>query len=954
MNLTQFFNQKNLKKYDSLIKKIHYFEETIYNHVLPSNLKDKLLDIKNTTAISNKEKILHALAISRKASQHILGISYYDVQLIGALALVDGCIAEMKTGEGKTLTCSAAVAANFVLGYSTHVATANDYLAQRDQQTLAELYSFLGISSSSCSSKMEKHQKKESYKADVLYSTAQELGFDFLRDNLVYSLDEKIQPLNFDNVKAIIDEADFILIDEARTPLIISGEAPAKEFSMYIMIKDISKQLTKMAKAPSDSFLDLEEIPPGDFWVDDKFKTVYLSEEGYITLEKLALQNALITIDIEHNTLQQHLSSLYQNHNSWIIHEVLNALKAEYCYIKDKDYIVSENEIIIVDQNTGRLSQGRTWSNGLHQAIEVKESVEINPETMTLGSISIQNYFRNYVKISGMSGTVMNSSEEFEQIYNTNTLQIPTNKKMIRKDHNDKIYLNLNAKYQGIIDDIYTRHSNGQPILIGTTSVSESEIISELLKNKKIPHHVLNAKNNFREAQIIAQAGQPFAVTVSTSMAGRGTDIILGGNKDALLGILNEQLTSITERRLFFYSLIEQLNLNKDSDGNEINHEENVSEEELIKLSNAHIDHNEVQEQIGYLYNSEHIPGILQQGLYFIKHHLAILERSVVKQITIVESSSQKWREHVISLGGLFVLGSSRNESRRIDDQLRGRAGRQGDPGEGCFYLSIEDPWVNIFGKNPIFNHLAKTLPPNEAISSPMVTKAFAKAQRSIESHHFNSRKDTFQYDSIADEGRRQFLKLRNALLEDSNTIKGILQSALFDMMLPLAHDDFIDFMDEKLKLGIDDSKTLLNTVLDFPIEEINRYSENFLNERPYNNMKTIKPNLIDIIEAKISTIIRTHELEVFDNLNYISIRELDKKWIDHLVFVDDSRQNVAFSSLAQKNPINEFKKLCFDSFNSMVNEFKQRTIIDFANVKNFIQSNTPETIFIEEEDVVE
>jgi preprotein translocase subunit SecA len=931
MNLTKFFNQQNLKKYNVLINKIHSLEDKEYKDLPNEQIASKLLEVKKSN-IKDKEKILHAMALAKKASSHVLGMSYYDVQLMGALALVDGCIAEMKTGEGKTLTCSAAVAANFVLGYSTHVATANEYLATRDLETLEPLYSFLGISSGSCTSQMEKSQKKVSYQSDVVYSTAQELGFDFLRDNLVHTLEEKIQPLDFTKTKAIIDEADFILIDEARTPLIISGEAPVKDLETYQLLRLISQKLNKMAKAPSESFMDLEDMPEGDFWVDEKYKTVHLSEAGYISLEKLALEHAIISISPEDNP-QNHLSALYQNHNSWIIHEVLNALKAEYCYIKDKDYIIHNEEIVIIDQNTGRLSEGRSWSNGLHQAIETKENVKVNPETMTLGTISIQNFFRNYLKISGMSGTVMNSSEEFQSIYNTTTISIPTNRKMIRKDHHDKIYLSMQAKYLGIIEDIEERHNKGQPILIGTTSVAESEIISSLLTQKNISHNVLNAKNNFREAQIIAQAGQPFSVTVSTSMAGRGTDIILGGNKEALLNILNEQRLAIQERRAFFTAISEQLQLQ-----NSENEEPDVSENE-INNHYDHIDHNEIQEQINYLYDPQHISGILNQGLPFINHHLNVLEHNILKQITIVESSQKDWREQVMKVGGLFVLGSSRNESRRIDDQLRGRSGRQGDPGESTFYLSIEDPWVNIFGKNPIFQHLAKTLPPNESISSPMVTKAFAKAQASIEAHHFNARKDTFQYDSIADEGRRQFLKLRNLLLSDKNTISGLLKSTLFDIMTPLAHPEFLDFMDEKLKLNLDDQNELLKIVLKFPVKEIQFYCHNMMQERGYINMKEVKSIYFPMIEEKIEEIVDKQSPEIFDYLNSMSLRQLDKRWTDHLVFVDDGRQNVAFSSLAQKQPLQEFKKLCFSSFSSMFEEFRQQIVDDFISILQEIQN---------------
>ena len=926
MNLSHFFNKKNIKKYSALVERIHDIEKNHYQNLNLEDFSTKLLEVRENQSMKEKDKILHAMAITRMASQHVLHMPHYDVQLMGALALVDGSMAEMKTGEGKTLTCSAAVAANFVLGYYTHVATANEYLAERDQKTLEPLYTALGISSSFCISKMDKPRKKEAYQCQVLYSTAQELGFDFLRDNLVYNISEKMQPLDYSKVKAIIDEADFILIDEARTPLIISGEAPMKELSDYYKIREMALHLKKMPHAPEDG-LDKYEPPPGDFWVDEKYKTVYLSDAGYETIEKLAFEQGIISIQPELNSNHHH-SALYQNHNSWVIHEILNALKAIHCYLKDKDYIVHENEIVIIDQNTGRLSEGRSWSNGLHQAIEAKEGVKINPENMTIGSISIQNYFRNYSRISGMSGTIMESTEEFQQIYGTNTIRIPTNRKMIRKDHHDKVYLSLQGKYMGILEDIIERHKVGQPILIGTTSVAESEIISNLLHKEKIPHHVLNAKNHFREAQIIAQAGQPHAVTVSTSMAGRGTDIILGGNKEALIDILYSQLSAVHERSAFFFNIAEQLQL-------PLGEEEETSDNELISTSEDHIDHNEIQEQLGYLYNPEHIGGILQQGMPFIKHHLAILERSIKKQIDVVETSHQKWREHVLKVGGLFVLGSSRNESRRIDDQLRGRAGRQGDPGESTFYLSIEDPWVNVFGKNPIFAHLAKTLPADQAISSPMVTNGFAKAQKSIEAHHFNMRKDVFQYDSIADEGRRQFIRLRNLLLESSESIEWLLKSSLFDLMRVIAHEDFFYFIDEKLKLNLQDQSNFINVMLNLPLKEIQAHVNTFLEESPFSDLSKMKSQYLQIIEDKIETLVDSQPKELLLNLNSLSIQQIDRKWRDHLIFVDDARQNVSFSALIQKNPLYEFKKLCFDSFESMIGEFRTQIIDDFERLIN-------------------
>ncbi len=948
MKLTQFFNNKNINKYKNLILQIREIENKFYNNIEPNLIAVKLKEIKESSK-SEKEKILHAIALANKASQHTLRMSYYDVQLMGALALVDGCVAEMKTGEGKTLTCSAAVAANYALGFQTHVATANEYLAKRDQETLEPLYSFLGISSNFCVSGMEKHEKKESYKSDVVYSTAQELGFDFLRDNLVYSLDMKMQPLNLYKVKAIIDEADFILIDEARTPLIISGEAPIKNLDMYLKIREIALKLEKMDRAPEENPLYIQVMPKGDFWVDEKHKTTYISESGYEKIEALSNEIHISSLENTENSVKKNISSLYQNHNLWILHEIQNALKAQYCYIKDKDYIVHDGEILIVDQNTGRISKGRSWSNGLHQAIEAKENVKINPETVTLGSISIQNYFRNYLKISGMSGTVMHSSEEFSEIYQTTTIQIPTNRPLIRKNHNDKIYLSLQAKYNAIITDVIERHKKGQPILIGTTSVSESEQISQLLSQQQIKHHVLNAKNHLLEAQIIAQAGQPYSVTVSTSMAGRGTDIILGGNKEALLSILSSQQERITERKAFFQMIIDQIQ-------SEMLENDHVDESELVENQDDHIDPNELEELIHQLYEPQFITELLNRGNKFTLHFLNIIDRSIEKQRAIVESSHTKWREHVLNVGGLYVLGSSRNESRRIDDQLRGRSGRQGDPGESCFYLSIEDPWVNVFGKNPIFNRMAKTLPPNEVISSPLVNKAFEKAQSAIESFHFGVRKDTFQYDSISDEGRRTFLKLRNLFLTDNETIKEMFIGSLKDFLMPISESNFYLYIEELnvLHKEFNTHRDMTSELLSYDIEKIKELINNYYSTMDFHK-KEYDSQSVSIIENFVVTIFESEKDENFwSELNNECLRLLDKKWTDHLVFLDDARNDVGFSAMIQKNPLYEFKKICFDSFSSLISEFRQNIIENFYYLKNRPEESPEEDFVIKEPQIIE
>lgn len=921
MQLKHFINRKNIKKYQLLT---HLIEQEYQKILLEPtiNIADSLLTLRNNKNLSEKKKIIQSIALAKLASKTVLGMTYYDVQLMGALALVDGCIAEMKTGEGKTLTCSAAVAANYVLGYQTHVATANEYLASRDEQTLTSLYKHMGISSSSITSDMSKEQKKAAYECSVVYSTAQELGFDFLRDNLIYHLNEKIQPLNFLTTKCIIDEADFILIDEARTPLIISGESPLKDNHTYQVMKELINKLVKMPKNPEGKGIEEDHQIPGDYWLDEKYKSAYLSDKGYAHLEKLSLEAGLL-LPAKHSAKL----SLYQNENSWIIHEILNALRAKYLYIKDKDYILHNNEIVIIDQNTGRLSHGRTWSNGLHQAIEAKENIAINPESMTLGSISIQNYFRTYCQISGMSGTIMESSEEFEQIYSCKTLQIPTNRNMIRKDHQDHIYLSVEAKYQALVQEVLERHKKAQPVLLGTTSVAESEIISQLLTKHEISHHVLNAKNNALEAQIIAQAGQPYSVTVATSMAGRGTDIILGGNREILTHILDQQLLQIEDRMSQASLLMEHIHgLSEFS----------INVDPLTPNDNTRPDTFQTsknQEIIDAYFNGDYLFQEITNNYPQVWNTLFHLKMIIDKQKELLENQWNDWRTQVLKAGGLCVIGSSRNESRRIDDQLRGRAGRQGDPGESIFYLSTKDSWVSVFGSNPIFNHLAKTMPANQAISAPSISKAFAKIQRQIEGHHFESRKNTYQYDSIADEGRKRFLQLRSSLLLNNNATKEILLERLYSSLLPLISDDFLIDYEDKHSLKTNEINTLLNLLKTDTAIDLLQYIELFLEEHHYANLKEYKHDREIILQDYVQNLLSQYNHHMWTALTSTILYEIDKLWTDHLLFIDDAQKNVGFSSLAQKNPLYEYKKICFDSFASMLNEFKTKLQLEFFSL---------------------
>jgi preprotein translocase subunit SecA len=911
--LKNFFNTRHIKKYTLIVNQINIEFNKIDS---AKTISQQLKDLKENTNIKNKHKVILAMALAKKAAKEVLGMTYYDVQLIGALALVDGIMAEMKTGEGKTLTCSAAVVANYVLGYSTHVATANEYLAIRDEETLHKLYQFMGITSGVNTSQITNEAKSMVYANDVVYSTAQEFGFDFLRDNLIYNMKDKIQPLYFDKLKCIIDEADFVLIDEARTPLIISGESPVTEKDIYHKIKTISTQFIKI-KGDYEKDSHLEGIHhTGDFWVDEKQKNIYLSENGYSKLEQFTKTEGILLESKQHNSTKS-LSPLYDDNNSWIINEFINALKAQYLYIKDKDYVIKDDSIIIIDPNTGRLSHGRTWSSGLHQAIETKENLIIHPENMTLGSISIQNYFKNYYQISGMSGTIVQSSEEFHDIYNCDTIQIPTNKPVIRIEHQDQIYINTESKYKFMLAEILRRHNKGQPILIGTISVAESEIISNLLHKENIKHQVLNAKNNSLEAQIISQAGQPSKVTVSTSMAGRGTDIILGGNKDSINDILNQQLQQINERISFAHDFTNQLNIEAIIN---INLE---SIKESIVLETFHN-----QEKINRFYEQDNFINELTHNPHIIWNTLYQLQYSIEQQIIILDTQWEHWRAEVLNCGGLCVIGSSRNESRRIDDQLRGRAGRQGDPGENIFYMSLEDPWVNIFGKSALFSQIIKNLPHDQLISSPTITKIFAKAQHNIESHHFDIRKNTYEYDSIKDESRIEFLELRNNLLLNQITIKNLLYHKLFDDLSIITYKDFIPYIIEKYNL---DTNISIELLLNYPLQQLYQFIEDYsLDTITYNKNKSTIYN--DLLDVKITNIINNQNHEIWEELNFSLIKELDNNWSHHLDFIDEAQKNVAFSSLAQKNPIHEYKKICFNSFAHMLNRFKDKSIQDFIN----------------------
>lgn len=1089
--LKKYLNKKNLAKYRGYTAKINKLAEKYKETIKPEDIAKELLALRENKKMSSFDKTLRAMALAKNASSHVLGMTYYDVQLLGALALSDGEIAEMKTGEGKTLTCSAAVAANFAQGYKTHVVTANEYLAVRDQQTLAPLYDFLGITHAHNVGTMSKEEKREAYGCDVVYSVSSELGFDYLKDNLVYDINDKVQQISFDETKALIDEADFILIDEARTPLIISNPNNDSLHDKYQLIINIVNKLKKMEKAPPTSVLEQDIKVPGDFWLDEKIKQSYFNdgEEGFHSLEALVIEAGLI----------EKAEDLYSNANSWILREVKNAINAKYLYIRDKDYIVRDDEIVIIDSNTGRLAEGRSWSEGLAQAIQAKEGVTIQAENSSSGSISIQNYFRLYARISGMSGTIITSSEEFEFIYNASTIDIPKKEDNRRIDKNDRLFLNHDLKYKAIVKEIKERRELGQPILVGTVSVQESELISSLLDKASIPHYVLNAKNHLQEAQIIAQAGIPGAVTVATSMAGRGTDIILGGNQEAFKDLIKSQLEELAERREYLNNKhtifaenikltraeIEQQQLAKrlsyqaqedqkkmlqeleqknqellastneitDSleaqlpEGREIvqeqkpqqqlnfrqrfshyrlganyyafNGKKNSEPQELtiddianeipttnpeyrLELGQAtpdisnilhqtfegdnferykfaildkankykksfsegkdiaeheirlglvefntstegdtstdeHFEYISVTEKLLLLHHPLIISRLLMFGPAIFNRQLNVIENTILRQEQIINENNGKWKEKVKNAGGLCVIGCSRSESRRIDNQLIGRAGRQGDKGTSIFFLSLEDDWIRVFIEGKKLQFLEKMIKSEPYVESGILTSSFESSQRKSENLSYDGRKNTFQYDSAADDARKSVIAIRDEILKEPKKIMEYLKNTMIHQLRPLAHDGFFSHLEDKLKIENVTLDSLKDSVFLMPYEGMSNYAKLYL-EDPENEYATklieqskdLDNDILERIEERVTSILTEIGEDDIQYYSVMCLQDLDRLWGDMLIAMDEIRQGVSFRQVAQKNPLYEFKNLCFEYFESLINNFQLSLVGNF------------------------
>ena len=824
-------DERTIKKMSKDIKKINSLESEI-EKLEDLQLKGKTEEFKMriTNGESLESVLPEAFAVVREAAKRVLGMRHYDVQLIGGMILHSGKISEMKTGEGKTLMSTLPIYLNALTGKGVHVITVNDYLAKRDRDTMSELYDFLGLSSGVVVASISPEERKAAYEADITYGTNNEFGFDYLRDNMVHEMESKVQR---EHNYAIVDEIDSILIDEARTPLIISGAAE-ETTHWYNVFSEVVTRLTRSVKTEIIKDKKNTVIPAEDwedYEVDEKAHTVTMTEKGVKNVEKMLK-----------------LDNLYSPETVELTHFLSQALKAKELFKRDRDYIVNDKgEVIIVDEFTGRLMEGRRYSDGLHQAIEAKEKLEVAGENQTLATITLQNYFRMYKKLSGMTGTAKTEEEEFKQIYRLPVVIVPTNMPVIRKDFPDVIYMTGRAKYNAIVVKIQELFEKGQPVLVGTASIQHSEELSDLLKRSKIPHELLNAKHHEREAEIIAQAGRYKTVTIATNMAGRGTDIKLGGDPEMLASKVAEKGTD---------------------------------------------------------------------------EYKSIIE--------IYKKDCEENKKAVIAAGGLFILGTERHESRRIDNQLRGRGGRQGDPGASEFYLSLEDDLMRLFGGDRLkmFMNSFK-MPEDEEIRSKMITRSVENAQKRVESRNFSIRKNLIEYDDVSNKQREIIYKQRDKVLRNEN-LKEFIQG----MMLETVED----LVDTSLN---GESRSQWN--FDFLREKLR---ENYDYTLPENTHDMDKKEIIETINNDLLAIYNNKEKSVDEDTfrkieNYIMLEVLDQRWRENLKDLTELREGIHLRSYAQKNPVSEYKIISADIYNEMIDTIK-REVSSFM-IK--IRINTPEDV---------
>jgi preprotein translocase subunit SecA len=817
-------NDRLIKKKMKVVAKINALA-SLYESMSDEALKAKTQEFRDRLAQGEKldNLIPDAFATVREASTRVFGLRHFDVQLIGGMVLNNGKIAEMKTGEGKTLMATLAAYLNALPGRGVHVVTVNDYLAARDSTMMGRLYGYLGLTTGVILGDMNQTQRRQAYRCDITYGTNNEFGFDYLRDNMAFTLEQKVQR---DLYFAIVDEVDSILIDEARTPLIISG--PTDEGTeIYFTVNKLVPLLIKQDKE------DSEGGKGGDYTVDEKTKQVYLTEQGHEHVENLMIEHGLMAEG----------QSLYEVGNIRLMHYLNASLRAHTLFHRDVAYIVANNEVIIVDEFTGRVMSGRRWSEGLHQAIEAKEGVEVQSENQTLASITFQNYFRLYEKLSGMTGTADTEAFELNKIYGLEVVVIPTHRPMVRNDMGDLVYLTARGKYLAVVEDIKDCFKRGQPVLVGTTSIENSELVSRMLTQEGIKHEVLNAKQHEREAHIIAQAGRPGAITIATNMAGRGTDIVLGGNLEAELATLSADAT----------------------------------QEEKDKV----------------------------RGAWLERHN------------------------QVVASGGLHVIGSERHESRRIDNQLRGRSGRQGDPGSTRFYLSLEDDLMRIFASDKVASIMQRLgMGESEAIEHPWVTRSIENAQRKVEGRNFDIRKEILAYDDVANDQRKVIYAQRNELMASSDIsdiIKAIRKDVLNDVATryipPKTMEEQWDIAGLETQLRDDFN---LDLPLAAMLAEDKRLHEEGLRDR-----------IITISEQahqEKEQIIPTESLRGLEKT--VLMQVLDNSWKEHLAAMDYLRQGIHLRGYAQKDPKQEYKRESFEMFSSLLEDIKYEVIRILSKIK--------------------
>ncbi len=809
-------NDRMVKQYSQTVRIINEMESAIAG-LSDTELRGKTDEFKQR--IHNGESLdallPEAFAVVREVGKRILEMRHFDVQLIGGMVLHEGKIAEMRTGEGKTLMATLPAYLNALAGKGVHIVTVNDYLAKRDADWMGKIYQFLGMNVGVIYAQMPHSDKQAAYAADITYGTNNEYGFDYLRDNMVTHAYERVQRLlNF----AIVDEVDSILIDEARTPLIISGQAEG-DTEIYVRINALIPKLTRQETEES----------PGDYSVDEKTHQVTLSEAGFEHSEKLLATAGLLKSG----------TSLYDPANINLIHHLNAGLRAHNLYFLDQNYVVQNGEVIIVDEFTGRLMAGRRWSDGLHQAVEAKEGVAIQKENQTLASITFQNYFRMYQKLSGMTGTADTEAAEFQQIYGLETVIIPTHHPMIRDDRMDQVFRTTKEKNEAIIQGIKESYELGQPVLVGTTSIESNELLSKLLEREKLPHQVLNAKQHASEAGIIVQAGRSKMITIATNMAGRGTDIVLGGNPEPEI-----------ER---------------------IRHDEKLSEDEKEKYA---------------------------------------------------AEAYARWKvahEDVLSKGGLHIIGTERHESRRVDNQLRGRSGRQGDPGSSRFYLSLEDPLLRIFASDRVANIMTRLkMPEGEAIEHPWVTRAIENAQRKVEARNFDMRKQLLEFDDVANDQRNVIYQQRNELLEENHDISETITiirenvlSNLFSLYIPPQS------VEEQWDVQGLEKALAAEYQLHFPLQK-------WLEQEPELHEENLFERIIDLANEQYQAKVEMVGAEPMHHYERaVMLQCLDSHWREHLAALDHLRQGIHLRGYAQKNPKQEYKREAFELFTNMLEEIK-------------------------------